>query len=85
MKVRFFSISPPERSEVFSKESWGFYIGWMLALLFLASGSLRIAVSPIASRRTIKATRILALVFALLALASLGGCFASGAAYKFNG
>jgi len=85
MKVRFFSISPPERSEVFSKESWGFYIGWMLAFLFLTSGSLRIAVSPAASRRAIKTARILALAFALLALASLSGCFGLGAYKKFNG
>jgi peptidoglycan/LPS O-acetylase OafA/YrhL len=67
------------------EEPWGFYIGWMLAFLFLTSGSLRIAVNPAASRRAIKTARTLALAFALLALASLGGCFGLGAYKKFNG
>jgi len=67
------------------EEPWGFYIGWMLAFLFLTSGSLKIAVSPAASHRTIQAGRILALLFAFLALASLAGCFATGAYKKFNG
>jgi hypothetical protein len=64
---------------------WGFYVGWMLAFLFLTSGSLKIAVNPTASRRAIKAAGILALVFAFLALASLGGCFGLGAYKKLNG
>ena len=67
------------------EEPWGFYIGWMLGFLFLASGSLRIAVNPAASQRAVKTARIVALIFAVLALGSLGGCFASGAAWKFNG
>jgi hypothetical protein len=67
------------------EEPWGFYIVWMLAFLFLTSGSLKIAVSPAASRKAVKLGRILALVFAFLALASLAGCFGSGAYRKFNG
>jgi hypothetical protein len=67
------------------EEPWGFYIGWMFAFLFLVSGALKTAVSPAASQRAIKTARILALVFALLALASLAGCFGSGAYKKFNG
>lgn len=67
------------------EEPWGFYIGWMLAFLFLTSGSLKLAVNPTASQRAIKVARILALVFAILALASLGGCFGLGAYKKFNG
>jgi hypothetical protein len=67
------------------EEPWGFYIGWMLAFLFLISGSLRVAVNPAATQRAIKIARILALVFAVLAAASVGGCFGLGAANKFNG
>lgn len=67
------------------EESWGSYINWMLGFLFLTSGSLGIVVNPAASQRTVKTARILALIFAVLALTSLGGCFASGAANKFNG
>ncbi len=68
-----------------SEEPWGFYIGWMLAFLFLSSGSLRIAVNPAASKKTIKVARILALTFAVLAVASVAGCFGLGAANKFDG
>ena len=67
------------------EEPWGFYIGWMLAFLFLTSGSLRVANTPAASQKAVITARILAVVFAVLALASLGGCFAFGAANKFNG
>jgi hypothetical protein len=67
------------------EEPWAFYIGGMLAFLFLTSGSLKIAVSPAVSRRAIKMGRGLALVFGLLALASLAGCFGLGAYKKFNG
>ena len=67
------------------EEPWGAYIVWMLGFLFLTSGSLRIAVNPAVSQRAVKTARIMALIFAVLALASLGGCFVSGAANKFNG
>jgi hypothetical protein len=67
------------------EEPWGFYIGWMLAFLFLTSGALKLAVNPVATQKQVKAARILALVFALLALASLAGCFGLGAYKRFNG
>jgi len=67
------------------EEPWGFYIDWMLGFLFLASGSLSMAVRAPASAKALKVGRALALVFACLALASLAGCFGSGAYRKFNG
>ncbi len=67
------------------EEPWAAYILWMLGFLFLTSGSLKIAVNPAASQKAVKTARIVALIFAVLVLASLGGCFASGAAWKFNG
>ena len=66
-------------------EPWAGYIFCMLAFLFLTSGSLKIAVNPAASQKAVRTARIVALIFAVLVLASLGGCFASGAANKFNG
>jgi len=67
------------------EEPWAAYILCMLGFLFLTSGSLRIAVNPAASQKAVKTARILALLFAVLMLACLGGCFATGAAHKFNG
>jgi hypothetical protein len=67
------------------EEPWGFYITWMLACLFLSSGSLKLAVNSAPGARAIKTAKTLGLVFALLAPAFLGGCFASGAVNKFNG
>ena len=67
------------------EEPWGFYIGWLLAFLFLTSGSLKIAANPAATRRAMQVGKVLALVFAFLALASLAGCFGLGAYKKFNG
>jgi hypothetical protein len=66
-------------------EPWAAYILWMLGFLFLTSGSLKIAVNPAASQKAVKTAKIVALIFAVLALASLVGCFASGAVNKFNG
>jgi len=67
------------------EEPWGFYIWWLVASLFLVSGFLKRAANPAASPQAIQIARILALVFAVLALASIGGCFASGAYQHFNG
>jgi hypothetical protein len=67
------------------EEPWGFYIWWMLASLFLASGFLKRAVNPVTNPEEIKAARILAWIFTILAVASIGGCFAFGAYKHFNG
>ena len=67
------------------EEPWGFYLWWMLASLFLVSGFLKRAVNPATNPPEIKTARVLAWVFAVLALASIGGCFASGAYMHFNG